>query len=396
MLWSSNRGVNLPRSVEPQLARLLILYAIMKASLTAVGLLGSQLLPFDGMRYSTNLVFELQQLPDWLRSFNTWDTQHYLLLAERGYGVNPVSNVFFPLYPFLIRSLAPITGGHSLIAAWLLSNAASLLVPYFMYKLCRTFLDADQSFRSGMLLMSFPTAFYMSAAYAEALFLALCLAAFYYLFVKDVLRSTICCALLPLVRAQGLLFIVPIGVLFLETALRTEERGRRGALIQALREYGPPAAGALAGAGAYFIFCRITMGGYLVGLDAHQLNVSDYSLMNLLKPLAWFTRNFADVTLQLHGYTDSALDRAAFILCLPLLVGVALTQRPSLFAYAAVAMLVPALSGNFMSYLRHLLVVFPMFIFLGSRAWRTEYLAVPMFALQVLLYLLHTGGYWVA
>ena len=33
---------------------------------------------------------------------------------------------------------------------------------------------------------------------------------------------------------------------------------------------------------------------------------------------------------------------------------------------------------------------------LKMRRFKTEYLAVPMFALQVLFYLLHTGGYWVA
>jgi hypothetical protein len=46
--------------------------------------------------------------------------------------------------------------------------------------------------------------------------------------------------------------------------------------------------------------------------------------------------------------------------------------------------------------MRMLLVVFPLCIFIGSRKWPTEYLAVPMFTLQVLFYLMHTGGYWVA
>jgi hypothetical protein len=65
--------------------------------------------------------------------------------------------------------------------------------------------------------------------------------------------------------------------------------------------------------------------------------------------------------------------------------------------YAAVSMLVPALSGTFMSYTRYLLVVFPLFMYLGIRFPKSVYyLAPPMFALQILFYVIHTGGYWVA
>ena len=183
------------RRLEPQLVRLLALYVTMKVSLVLVGLLGSQMLPFNWGLYRTNLLLDIQQLPDWMRTFNTWDAQHYVFLAENGYGVNPMSNAFYPLYPYLVWTVSPLVAGHPLIAAWLVANTVSLLVPYFMYKLCRTFLDADQSFRSAALLVSFPTAFFMSVAYTEALYLAVCLASFYYLVTKDVLRASICCFL---------------------------------------------------------------------------------------------------------------------------------------------------------------------------------------------------------
>jgi hypothetical protein len=86
----------------------------------------------------------------------------------------------------------------------------------------------------------------------------------------------------------------------------------------------------------------------------------------------------------------------AFVVALPLLIGVWRTQNRALAAYAIVTLLVPALAGTFMSYTRHLLLVFPLFMYLGSKVPRAELLAIPMFALQILFVLMHTGWYWVA
>ncbi len=90
------------------------------------------------------------------------------------------------------------------------------------------------------------------------------------------------------------------------------------------------------------------------------------------------------------------IDRAVFILSALLLVGVYRTQNKALFIYAVITLLVPALAGTFMSQTRMVLAVFPIFMYLGVLLMRSELVAIPMFALQVLFYLLHTGGYWVA
>jgi hypothetical protein len=49
-----------------------------------------------------------------------------------------------------------------------------------------------------------------------------------------------------------------------------------------------------------------------------------------------------------------------------------------------------------MSYSRHLLMVFPLFMYMGAALPRAELIAIPMFAVQILFVLMHTGGYWVA
>ena len=121
---------------DPRLLNLLALYLAIKVALVIVALLGNRLLPFNWSLYNTNLWLDIQGLPAWFRAFNTWDTQHYLLLAQRGYGVNPMSNAFYPLFPYLIKAFTPIFFGKPLIAAYVISNLASLLVPVYMYKLC--------------------------------------------------------------------------------------------------------------------------------------------------------------------------------------------------------------------------------------------------------------------
>jgi Mannosyltransferase (PIG-V) len=380
---------------DSRLLHLIVIYLAIKGGLVLAALLGNQLLPFNWQLYNVNLVLDVQNLPNIFRAFNTWDTQHYLFLAQRGYGVNPMSNAFYPLYPFLIRIFTPVFFNHGLIAAWCIANLFSLLVPVYMYKLCCLFWTKDQAFKSTVILLAFPTAFFMSSAYTEALYLSICLMAFYYLFKKDVWKASVLCFLLPLVRAQALLFLLPIGVMFFQ-AIFSKKAALSENLKYACRFFLPPAFATMLGMFAYFAFCRWQLGGFLAGMNAQQLFVAKNSLGNLIELPHWFINNFVNIHLSLHSYTTSIIDRSAFILCAPFLIGIYRTQNKALFAYAAANLLVPALAGSFMSYTRFLLAVFPLFIYVGTRFKRPEFAAIPMFALQVLFYLLHTGGYWFA
>jgi len=383
------------RDRDPLLVNLMALFLAVKLGLLLTALLGSRLLPFNSQLYQVNLVLDVQDLPPAFRFLNTWDTQHYLLLSQRGYGVNPMSNAFYPLYPYLIWAFSPLFLNYGLIAAYVIANAASMFVPVYMYKLCCLSVSKEQAFRSTVLLLAFPTAFFLSVAYSEALYLSVCLAAFYYLLKKDVRNASLLCFLLPLTRAQALLFVVPLLVLFAE-ALFAERARPGGDPRSALKIFAPPLLATLAGMVVYFAICQWTLGDFRAGLAAQRLYVADNALGNLLHPLQWLSRNFLDLDFRLHGYTNSLIDRAAFLLAAPLLIGIYRTQSRALFTYAALTLLIPAFAGNFMSYTRVLLVVFPMFLYLGTFVRRFELVAVPMFALQVLLYLLHTNGYWVA
>lgn len=382
--------------MDARATRLLVLFLSIKAGLILVALFGNQLVPFNWPLYQVNIVLDVDNLPPIFRAFNTWDTQHYLLLAKVGYGVNPMSNAFFPLYPLLIRGFTPLFLGRDLLAALFVSNVASLFVPVFMYRLGCVFFSRAAAFRATLLLLVFPTAFFLTVAYSEALYLSLTLAAFYYLFRGQSLKASLVCFFLPLARAQALLFVVPIGILFLRDAW--ERQGElRDRVMPPARRYFPPLAATMLGMAAYLGICRWQLGGYMAGLNAQNHYIAQNSLANLFSPVAWFARNFTQQPLHLHGFVNSLIDRGAFLLAVPLLIGVFRHQHKALFSFAALTMLIPAFAGTFMSYTRMLLPVFPLFLYLGVRVRNSGYLLAPIFmALQVLLFLLHTTGRWVA
>ncbi len=388
---AGEHGAASPEPADRNILYVVAIFIALKAGLLGVILLGAQFLPHNASLEGYNAAFPLPGLPDLLRPFYTWDTQHYLLLAMQGYGTNAFSDAFYPLYPFAIRFLTPLFAGNALVAAWAISNVVSLAVPVYMYRLARLFWPARQSLTIVVLLLAFPTAFFLSMAYTEPLFLALCLAAFFHLFKRDVLIASALCFVLPLTRAQALLLLVPILVRFLQTGW-----GAKGNWREAMRSYLAPALATVAGVGAYLLFCWWQLGDPFAGFNAQRFTISNNSLANLLRPVEWFRANFVGISPILHGYTNSVIDRVAFVIALPLLIGVWRTQHKALAVYGIVTLLVPALSGSFMSYTRHLLLVFPLFMFVGSKVPRAELLAIPMFALQVLLVLMHTGWYWVA
>ncbi|CAB1128108.1 conserved membrane protein of unknown function [Candidatus Hydrogenisulfobacillus filiaventi] len=130
------------------------------------------LLPWGHVAPAFNPVANPLVLP-WIR----WDALWYTSIAARGY-FSPAAWAFFPLYPGLIAGLHALLPVSLYTAALLISNAALVLAAGLLYRLARTAAGPEAARRAVWMLLLFPTAFYLSAAYTESLFLALTLAAF--------------------------------------------------------------------------------------------------------------------------------------------------------------------------------------------------------------------------
>jgi Gpi18-like mannosyltransferase len=109
-----------------------------------------------------------------------WDSNFYLVLANRGYAACHSAMGFFPLYPLLMTGLSRMTGLSLAMSGMLISQLSYLAAILFFYKLARLIQDNHTyAMWSVFYLVLFPSSFFFIAVYAEALSLALSILAVY-------------------------------------------------------------------------------------------------------------------------------------------------------------------------------------------------------------------------
>ncbi|MER7006620.1 mannosyltransferase family protein [Dactylosporangium sp. NPDC000555] len=142
-----------------------------------------------------------------------WATQYdspwFIAIAEHGYqrtgDASPAA--FFPLYPLLIRLFTPLCLGRSWVAALLVANAALLAALIVLFRLTEHELGRAAAGRTIFYLVAFPTAFFLSAAYNEGLFIALLTATVYCLRREHWWRAGALGALAAATRSAGILLL---------------------------------------------------------------------------------------------------------------------------------------------------------------------------------------------
>jgi Gpi18-like mannosyltransferase len=115
----------------------------------------------------------------WLGLWWQWDAHPYLRIAQIGYrvrsipGRNPFDQYylgFFPFYPMAVRA-ATFVFRNRVLSGMIVSYVASVFACWFLYLLVRIDADHGDAWRAVLLLLTFPTAYFLSAPYSEALFL---------------------------------------------------------------------------------------------------------------------------------------------------------------------------------------------------------------------------------
>ncbi len=174
--------------------------------------------PYRGVTAETNV---------FLSTWQRFDTNWYLKIAQRGYSGDDGSTVYFPLYPLLIRIVGALVG-NSLFAALLISNVSLVGALVFLYRLSGALFGAASARRAVAYWLLFPTAFFMLAAYTESLFLLLALAVFDFARRDKWLLAALFGALAALTRLQGALLIVPLAYLWWRQSKGAGEQGSGG------------------------------------------------------------------------------------------------------------------------------------------------------------------------
>jgi len=323
---------------------------------------------------------------------STWDGQHYLALAERGYaGSRRLSHAFYPLWPWLVGAAAPPFGG-ALAAGLVLSHALFLLACALLYRyVLRTDGSPAAAATAVLVLAASPGAFYFGLIYSESLFLCLSIALFS--FARERGRAAwlalLPALLLPLSRPVGVLAVAPL-------ALAAWRAQRAGALEPA---HVAAALAPLAGFAAYLLWMQAATGSPFSGFEVQSLYASQASIAKLFQPLA-FAREFFDVR-DLLALRHGAFDRALFLVYAALLLPL-LRRDPVEFTWALALGVVPAVSMSLMAFIRYLAVIFPLAALAGvylarpeQRGRRIRVLALCT-GFQLLLFVLHVNNHWVA
>jgi len=121
---------------------------------------------------------------EFLHHLRNWDGNWYYEIGQQDYRTNknlkyPLQVFrFFPLYPYSMRVLNYIV--HNLtISGLIISNISFFIFIIYLYKLTNYEFGEKVAFKTAFYASIFPSSFFLSVVYTEALFLALIVSSFY-------------------------------------------------------------------------------------------------------------------------------------------------------------------------------------------------------------------------
>ena len=345
-----------------------LLFLSSRLSLLLVGLLSTWLMA-SGLSVQHGNLIHHPPAPRALEIWSRWDAEWYLLIADLGYAGEAVQQQlaglsvpyepeaaagFLPLYPLLIRLLAPLLSGVG--AGVLISNLCLAGALWLLFALTAEEAGGGAKGRSAGLaacaaLLVFPMSLFLSAVYAESLFLLLSLAVFALARRGRFAAAGAAGAAAALTRPFGVLLALPL-LMEWRAARKTGGTSAHG-WVWAL-----PIPAALAG---FALYC-----GSVFGQPAAFLARQSRWRGEMSGPWRAFTRWWESGPAA-HGAHDSTLElliALSFLACLPSMFR---RLRPSLAVYAAMGALLP-LCSTLWSFGRFALTLFPVFVLAGT-AW---------------------------
>ena len=320
-----------------------------------------------------------------LMVWHQWDSRHYFDIAANGYKApgEGTTLVLPPLLPMLIRAAAWITGslgGGGVLVATLISFLPGLL----MYQLARCDLDEEDSFRAMLVLLLFPSSFFIHIVYTEGLFLTTVLGAFLAARRRNWRAMAVFGVLAGLTRINA--FVLAPALLF--EAWGTSSKGRLPRVLASLTVG--------LGIAVYLWINYATAGDPLAFLIVQK--VSFY------RTFAWPWQGAMSVwELAASGGSNSMMNGVLQVICIPLLlaacvIGV-IRQRPSYAIWTVGQVLIFTAQGFWLSLPRLALVLFPAFIWLAPRTARPVF-GTLWFAASTLFLSFLAGqfaqGWWVS
>ncbi len=374
----------LQRLFDRENSKVLLLVAVTKLLIIGIALL-HPIIPFGRALNEGNLMYRV--MPEsFLHQFEAFDGQWYIQIAEEGYQKKPVLQKqcnynFFPLYPMMIRVVALAAQSTSL-AALIVSYISTFLMALLFYRLLRLDYDESTSWRALLYMLIFPSAFFFSTAYTEALYMT-CLLGAFYCARKDLwLPASLCGFLAAFTRKPGVFILIPLLILYLIEKKARNEKIRLDIASLLLIPLAP----------VFFALYVSTITGSFFSIFSTTAGWG----AKLSIPLLSFFQNWDKCPIL--AYQGGMLDRIATIAFTAMLIPMWKKLRKEYWIYALLVIFVPLTVGTTGSMTRYLLVSFPHFIYLSEITRGEERSAAVTVLFSVLLgiyTLLFVSWYWV-
>lgn len=328
-------------------------------------------------------------------SWANFDGEHYLSIAIIGY--KGLEQAFFPVYPVLISALAkPFIYDfftallYSTLAGILISNLSLLLALVILFDLLKIDYSEKTSFLTLVLILVFPTSFFLGAVYSESTFLLLTIGSFYAARKKHWLIASILGAVASATRIFGILLLP---ALILE-AFQQKVPLRKWFWITLIP----------VGLLSYMYYQWLTVGDPLAFYNLQKIVGEQHQSGLTALPQVYFRYIKMLLTVDPGNpiFQTTILEFLVGILFFILpIYGYFKKVRLSYIFYALAGFLVPTIQGSFSSVPRYVLVFFPSFlalaIWLEQRPKYLRIIAVLVLLLGLCLEtILFLRGYWVA
>lgn len=283
-----------------------------------------------------------------LAALARWDSAAYLDIARAGYGGADWESrtAFFPVLPALMRAGGTILGGGSdayLISGIAAANGALLVAVLSLARLTALRHDPAVARRAAMYVLLFPTTIFLSAVYADSLFLAFAILSALAAERRRWWRSGLLAACAALTRPFGGIALLPLALL-LWRERATIRRWDIGSLLLAPAGFALWVGYLYAVTGDPLAILR----GYVSGFEPrppHQ------AFLDLLDPAVygfpWFVGGL-------------------FALFVVLVARAWRTVGAHLAAYATAMLLLIGVAGSLTSSMRYEMSVYPAFIVLAA------------------------------
>lgn len=327
----------------------------------------------------------------WKRA--SFDGIHYLNISRGGYGTN--QQVFFPLYPKIIRGITPFFKGRDLLAGLFTSHLSLFLLLFIFYKLILLDFDHKVAQRTLIFLMIFPTSFFFGSVYTESLLLLFILGSFYAARRNNWLIAGVLGFLAASTRLIGI-FLFP-ALIFEWWQQKKISSAKSADQISNL------------------LFIFLVPLGLLLYMRFLKINFHDPLMFIHNQPFFGVSRSDGKIVLlyqvffrYLKMILTTKPDPLYFTVWLELLVVIGfiflliksfiVKIRPSYLVFSVLTLLTPTLIGTFSSLPRYVLVLFPCFICLGMiKSTKTRRAIQIIFILSAIFsVVLFFKGYWIA